>query len=88
MTKLEKAIKLASYGYDLLNEYKHPTLRMHADKADEIIKSQCTVIVREGDLTVYALPGKEGVMLDKVLKMKKKRRPLRYRKPKTFRCDL
>ena len=88
MTKLEKAIKLASYGYDLLDAYKHPDLRMHADKADKIIKSQCAVIVREGDLTVYALPGKEGVMLDKVLKMKKKRRPLRYRKPKTFRCDL
>ena len=83
MTKLEKAIHISRYAYC---EHLPKHLEMHADKADEIIKSQCKVIVKDGDLTVYALPGKEGEMIDKVQKMKKKCRPLRYRKPKTFDC--
>ena len=85
MSKLEDA-KLLCSEYGLPDSYKQKCLCMHADKADEIIKSQCKVIGKEGDLTVYALPGKEGEMLNKMLLMKKKRRPLKYRKPKTFDC--
>ena len=89
LSPLQAAIELSSYSYCLLNGCKHCDLvGMHADKEDEIIKSQCTIVPSNmDDVTLYALPGREADMSELGQKMKKKIKPLRVKKVKTFRCD-